>query len=129
MAARSGQIAQIHRSRVTYIPSSETQSDDDCSSSVVSTLSVGSSINDNNDNNCESNSITFAGSSVAELPTDDPITPIDVNNSDFDPHIELDNDIDIDPQFELDNVNDNDLQLELDNDNESDNDSEMIVWR
>ena len=67
-----------------YIPETQDQDDNDCSSSVVSTLSIGSSINDNNGDN-ESNSATVAGSSVTELPTDDPITPqLDNNNSDTD---------------------------------------------
>ena len=60
---------------VLNIPETQDQGDNDCSSSVVSTISVGSSINDNNGIN-ESSSANCSGSSSVTTPrTDDPITP------------------------------------------------------
>ena len=111
----------------------------DCSSSVVSTLSVGSSINDNNESksangsgsisvtepptddpiysvgssindNNESNSANGSGSiSVTEPPTDDPITPTLDNNNS---DIDSDDiDSDLRPWYEASKILDLFLQM------------------
>ena len=120
----------------SFRPSAESQNDD--SSSVVSTLSVGSTISIygeiSENNNNEYHSIFVAGSSMSELSTDDPITPININENDsdndsdfelaYDPQLYSENDFD--PVIEVDDSDfelDNDPQLEIENDNDS-NDSE-----